>query len=1635
MRKNYVFGLFLSFFILIGGFTQAQVEPCATNTIHQQYLADPAYRATFERMEAELQLRIAEKMANAASQRTEATVYQIPLVVHVIHTGGAVGTIYNPTDAVINSMITKINSDFRNLGGAGTDVEIEFVLAKRTPTCGASTGINRVDGSGLAGYTAGGIGTGGATDAAVKALSLWPNTDYYNIWIVSKIDGNDGTSGSFTAGYATFPGGNPATDGTVILATQVNGTSATMTHELGHAFKLQHTFHKAETGDDSANATDCPANTDCATQGDLICDTDPHAYMLGTCSTTNCGGVSAATLSNYMSYCNSQDRFSPNQVTRMRTSLETERGGLISSLGATPLGGTLPPLACTPTATGTASGLGVTRFNLNTLNLVSGRSDSEGNYVNRVCTQGTTVSAGSTHPLKIETSVNSHNIKVYIDYNKDGDFLDTGEEVASGTSTNVAGVFTYTTNYTAPAAGTAGVTFNESLRMRVVASFIGDGTATSCAVFRGQAEDYSITIQAAAAPTITLGTITPMAYCSGASISVPFTTTGTFNGGNTFTAELSDATGNFGTITATATGTTPISLTAPTTAGTGYKVRVRASDPATTSNLSADITVNALPTNLTVAANPTSVTTGTGSNIQVPTSQTGVNYQLQVVPANTNVGTAVAGTGGTINLPTGNLTASTSFRVVATNATTTCSRILNTVAVTVTGAAPTITLGTITPMAYCSGASISVPFTTTGTFNGGNTFTAELSDATGNFGTITATATGTTPISLTAPTTAGTGYKVRVRASDPATTSNLSADITVNALPTNLTVAANPTSVTTGTGSNIQVPTSQTGVNYQLQVVPANTNVGTAVAGTGGTINLPTGNLTASTSFRVVATNATTTCSRILNTVAVTVTGAAPTITLGTITPMAYCSGASISVPFTTTGTFNGGNTFTAELSDATGNFGTITATATGTTPISLTAPTTAGTGYKVRVRASDPATTSNLSADITVNALPTNLTVAANPTSVTTGTGSNIQVPTSQTGVNYQLQVVPANTNVGTAVAGTGGTINLPTGNLTASTSFRVVATNATTTCSLTLNTVAVTVTGTTGGGGGGGTTTTVASPTNFRAVGTSTSQIDLTWTAVSGATGYIITSGNTQVASLPAGTVSYNHTGLTADTSYPYSLVAVNGSVSSTAVQTTGRTLPNAPTVVSVTESCGSGSVSIVLSGTGSSYRIYTAQTAGTLVAEISTSTYTTPILTQSTTYFISTVSNGNESARTQVEAVVTTPITAMISEGSSVRSCNATTTLTANEVTGATYTWLVNGVVISGATTNTLEVNRTSSYQVRITKGSCSVTSSFTNVTVNYAPVANISQGTAINFCENGVISASEVANATYDWALNGVVVGSARQLSVTNSGAYTLTVTENGCSATDVIQVTVTSLPSVSISSSEPSFCAGNRVTLTANDVSGVRYDWSRNGRVVRRNAGSSIEVTTGGEYSVTISQNNCTTSSLSINVERINEEITYLRSTENTLFVESANSSVQITNVVWFLEGTESTTFSGETITPTESGNYYAIVTYSTGCTYKTRGAYFRVFVPVIVTGEENDLAKALRIYPNPSTGSFRIELGDIQEEVTITVVDALGRLIKTETIPSGTSSYNLNLAKYASGAYTVQLKTQKGMVNKKLIIE
>ncbi len=93
-------------------------------------------------------------------------------------------------------------------------------------------------------------------------------------------------------------------------------------------------------------------------------------------------------------------------------------------------------------------------------------------------------------------------------------------------------------------------------------------------------------------------------------------------------------------------------------------------------------------------------------------------------------------------------------------------------------------------------------------------------------------------------------------------------------------------------------------------------------------------------------------------------------------------------------------------------------------------------------------------------------------------------------------------------------------------------------------------------------------AAPTNLVATVVSTSQINLTWAASSGATGYLIqqslssSSGWTQVGSTTGGTTTSQETGLASGTTYYYRVVATVGSIDSTysnvASATTTGTVP---------------------------------------------------------------------------------------------------------------------------------------------------------------------------------------------------------------------------------------------------------------------------------------------------------------------------------------------------------------------------------------------------------------------------------------------------------------------------------------------
>ena len=142
---------------------------------------------------------------------------------------------------------------------------------------------------------------------------------------------------------------------------------------------------------------------------------------------------------------------------------------------------------------------------------------------------------------------------------------------------------------------------------------------------------FTVTVNALA--TITTGTITGSPFCAGSSISVPFTISGTYSS-NTFTAQLSDASGSFsslvslGTLVQNTAGTISGTIPSGTSTGTGYRIRVISSSPSVTgSDNGTDISINAIPV---VTGQPANNSSCAGSGVptfNVTATGAGLTYQ------------------------------------------------------------------------------------------------------------------------------------------------------------------------------------------------------------------------------------------------------------------------------------------------------------------------------------------------------------------------------------------------------------------------------------------------------------------------------------------------------------------------------------------------------------------------------------------------------------------------------------------------------------------------------------------------------------------------------------------------------------------------------------------------------------------------------------------------------------------------------------------------------------------------------------------------------------------------------------------------------------------------------------------------
>ncbi len=474
----------------------------------------------------------------------------------------------------------------------------------------------------------------------------------------------------------------------------------------------------------------------------------------------------------------------------------------------------------------------------------------------------------------------------------------------------------------------------------------------------------------------------------------------------------------------------PLDFGLITAAGT-YSVTATNSVTGCMNNMAASATVviNPLPGLFTVTGGGSYCAGGVGQHVGLSGSASGINYQLY--KDGVIAGPSVAGTGASLDF--GLQTAAGVYTVVATNATTGCTNNMTLSATIVINPLPVI--DTVTGGGnYCPGGS-GVHIGLTSSTSGIN---YQLFRGTTSIGLpVAGTGSG---LDFGLQTITGTYF---VTATNPATmcSSNMlgSASVNISALPTAYTVSTGVGSYCAGgIGLNVTQSGSSVGTSYQLYWGSAPT--GTPVAGTGFPLNF--GLFTNAGVYTVVATDGTTGCVN-------NMTGA-PTITINPLpTVNTVTGGGSYCAGGTGLGIALGGSEVGVNYQLYNGSVASGAAMAGTGYSLNFGLRTAAGT-YTVVASNATTGCTSNMlsSASINVNPLPTVYYVVGGGSYCAGGTGVNIGVNNTVTGVNYQLY--NGTTSVGSPVAGTGS--NIVFGLQTATGTYTVVATNATTGCMSTM-------------------------------------------------------------------------------------------------------------------------------------------------------------------------------------------------------------------------------------------------------------------------------------------------------------------------------------------------------------------------------------------------------------------------------------------------------------------------------------------------------------------------------------------------------------------------------------------------------
>lgn len=326
MKKIYFAVLQVLAFVSIGQAQQQTPRFCGTSEKMEELRnSDPKIKASLDASRAELEAFTANYIKNVYDPNDKAAIYTIPMVFHIIHTGGIENISDNQILDAVNMMnldYSKTNTDAGNtipeFQGIAADCQIQFKLAKKDPNGNCTNGITRTfDNS---------TNTGDGNDqvSAVQAdQGNWPGDKYLNVFVVANCGG--------AAGYSTYPSDWSASsmgNGIFILYNYVGsieqGNSTVrhaLSHEAGHWCNLAHCWGNSNNPGLAANCGDDDGVTDTPnTIGWTTCNVHGATCM------PHAGGEPYDNVQNFMEYSYCSTMFTAGQKARMHAALSSSTG-------------------------------------------------------------------------------------------------------------------------------------------------------------------------------------------------------------------------------------------------------------------------------------------------------------------------------------------------------------------------------------------------------------------------------------------------------------------------------------------------------------------------------------------------------------------------------------------------------------------------------------------------------------------------------------------------------------------------------------------------------------------------------------------------------------------------------------------------------------------------------------------------------------------------------------------------------------------------------------------------------------------------------------------------------------------------------------------------------------------------------------------------------------------------------------------------------------------------------------------------------------------------------------------------------------------------------------------------------------